>query len=180
MILGGASSQFDHVTLPAPKPCSSAKMTTLHPHSTSLGLKKMGGVQGSSMQDRGTATAPLREISEDRKPGKHVGKYCSHMWKSPPFSPPDHKGIPVSDILASPPALVSRNLGETSSQPPNPYLCLLCVKRPEPWECLPNTSQNCWVLSREHWGWGPGPPRTGEHIVSYGKMQRGSPFQLPE
>ena len=31
--------------------------------------------------------------------------------------------IPVSDILASPPVLVSRNLGETSSQTPNPYLC---------------------------------------------------------
>ena len=93
MILGGASSQHDHMTLPAPKPYSSAKMTTLHPHSTSLGLKKMGGVQASLMQDRGTAIAHPREILEGRKPGKHVGKDCWHLWKSPPFSPPDHKGI---------------------------------------------------------------------------------------
>ena len=121
-----------------------------------------------------------REISEDGKPGKHAGKYCSRMWKSPPFSPPEHKGIPGSDTPASPPVLVSRNLGETSSQPPNPHLCLLCIKQPEPWDCLPNTSQNCWVLSREHWGWGPRPAHTGEHVVSYGKMQRGSPSQLPE
>ena len=128
LILDGTSSQFDRRTLPEPKAYSS-RTIALHPHWTSLGLRKGGGSPGSLMHNRGPAPAPAGETSGGRDWKTHQ-KTALRMCKSPPFSHPAPKVTPVSTIPAGLPAVVGRNLRQ--DQLPNPHLCLFHFKRPEP------------------------------------------------